>query len=79
MGIGSTISNGALALAQDISLALFGVIALVTVITGFLILTGIGGQGIQKFVRQYIVSMIFALIFTGGFNRIASGAQNMFR
>lgn len=78
MGIGATINNGLLGIASDIAGALFGVIVLVTVISGLLIVSGIGGQGIQKFVRQYIITMIWGVLLTGGANRIATGAISLF-
>lgn len=78
MGIGASISNGLLGIASDISGALFGLLVLVTVISGFLIISGIGGQGIQKFVRQYILSMVWGVLLTGGANRIATGAMDLF-
>lgn len=78
MGIGATINNGLLGIASDIAGALFGIMVLVTVVSGLLIISGIGGQGIQKPVRQYIITMIWGVLLTGGANRIATGAMTLF-
>ncbi len=78
MGIGQSIGAGSMSLAADLTFAAAGVMVLITVIAGFLILTGLGGQGIQKTVRQYILVLFFAALFFGAANRIATSALAMF-
>lgn len=78
MGIGQAIGAGSMGLAADLTLAAAGVMTLITVIAGFLIITGIGGQGIQKIVRQYVLVVFFGALFFGAANRIASASLGMF-
>jgi hypothetical protein len=75
MGIGATIEAALLSLAIDLSMALFGLLALVTLVTGMAILTNVGGQGIQKVMRGYIMNAFFGTLFAGGFQVIARGLQ----
>jgi hypothetical protein len=76
--MGQAISTGALAMAQDISGALFGVLCLVSVIMGFLILAHIGGQGLQRILRSSIFDIVAGTLFIGGFHTVATNAQNWF-
>jgi hypothetical protein len=79
MGLGSSVGNGAFTLATDLSTAAFGILCLITVVCGLIIITNIGGQGIQKILRSYIFGIILGTIFTGAFSRVASGMQGLFR
>lgn len=78
MGIGQPIATASLAVANDLILAAFGVAVLVTVIAGLIILTNVGGQGVQKHVRGWFMNIFWGFLFTGGASVLITGAQKMF-
>lgn len=75
MGIGAAIGSAAMTIAVDATLAMFGVCVLITVISGFIILTNIGGQGVQKHVRGWFTTIFWGLLLSGGAQVITRGAQ----
>ena len=79
LGVGQHIGTSLLGVATDLSLAAFGIMALVTVIAGIMIFLNIGGQGVQKVLRSYIMAMFLGAIFVGAFNRLATGVLNTFK
>jgi len=78
MGIGAPIGAAALTLANDLAGAVFGVALLITVIAGLIILTNIGGRGVQQHVRGWFTTIFWGFLLSGGAKVIVSGAQKIF-
>lgn len=77
MGIGPAVGSALLAIAVDLSFMVFGLLCLATLISGVIIISNIGGQGLQKPIRQYFMAMFFGTLLSGGFQAIARGLQNL--
>lgn len=69
--MGEIIGSGALAIATDLAKGVGGILGLVTLISGIVMLTGVGGNQVGKFVRSYIVQTAIGCLFCGGYLVIA--------
>jgi len=69
--VGGAINRGTMAFATDLATSLTGIIALVVVLAGVVLITGMGGRGVQEFLRHWIWQAILGVIFLGSFAAIA--------
>jgi hypothetical protein len=77
--MGTAISNGAMALATDLSGSLAGLIALAVVLGGIVLITGVGSQRLQEFVHRWIWQAVLGVIFLGSFHAVADKITSSFK
>jgi hypothetical protein len=69
--MGAAINNGTLFFATDLASALTGLLSLAVVIGGIMLVTGMGGRGVQEWLRHWIWQAVIGVIFLGSFAAIA--------
>ena len=77
--MGTAISNGAMALATDLSGSLAGLIALAVVLGGIVLITGVGSQRLQEFVHRWIWQAVLGVIFLDSFHAVADKITSSFK
>jgi Na+-transporting NADH:ubiquinone oxidoreductase subunit NqrB len=77
--MGTAINNGTMALATDLSGALAGLVALVVVIGGFILITGVGSRAMQEFLHRWIWQAVLGVIFLGSFHAVADKITSSFK
>lgn len=65
-----------LSLAVDWSLALFGMLAFMTVIMAFLIVLSIGSSGMQKHLKEWFWGVVVVCLLSGSFQFILRTLQD---
>lgn len=77
-GVGAKINAGSNAVAADFAQGAGGILALVTVVAALVIISGIGGQGLQKPVRQYFLAVFIGTLLLKGYATISTGTLSLF-
>jgi hypothetical protein len=77
--MGQAISDGTLFFAADVAKALTGVLSLAVVIGGVVLIAGVGGRGVQEFLRHWLWQAVLGVIFVGSFAAIANQITTNFK
>jgi len=77
--MGTAINNGTMFLAKDLATALTGLLSLVVVLGGIVLITGMGGRGVQEFLRHWLWQAVIGVIFLGSFAAIATQITTNFK
>jgi uncharacterized membrane protein len=77
--MGTALNNGALFFATDLAGALTGLLSLAVVIGGVVLVTGMGGRGVQEFLRHWLWQAVVGVIFLGSFTAIAGDVSGHFK